>query len=110
MKNLIKLFEELGFEKKHELKADTRNGAMSMVRMNDANGFAVDVTDMQSQKQDSTFIRMNVDDFDEAMAKLTESGFKNLYGDLIIEIDHARIVFMQSVSGFVIELVKHIKK
>ncbi len=81
-----------------------------MVRMKNADGFAVDVTKMPELPVDSTFIRMNVDDFDEALGLLTEKGFKNYYGDLIIETEDARIAFLQSPSGFVIELVKHFKK
>jgi hypothetical protein len=108
--NIIKLFEELGFEKRHTLTANTEKGEISFVRMKNPDGFAVDVTFMNELPQDMTVIRMNVDDYDEGYRLLTERGFKNYYGDLIIETDSAKMAFMQSPSGFMVELIKHIKK
>ena len=62
--DIIKLFEELGFERRH--KADNiDNRDISSVRMTDANGFHVDVAQADVPR-DLTIIRMNVDDFDEA--------------------------------------------
>jgi predicted RecB family endonuclease len=108
--HVMKLFEELGFEKRHTLKANTKKGEISFVRMKNPDGFAVDVTLMKELPQDMTVIRMNVDDFDEGYRILTERGFKNYYGDLIIETDSAKMAFMQSPSGFIVELILHIKK
>ena len=64
--NTIKLFEELGFEKRH--KKDELDGREDIVgvRMKDANGFCVDIVKSGKTKQDMMTIRMNVDDFDEA--------------------------------------------
>jgi hypothetical protein len=78
--------------------------------MKNSDGFAVDVTCMSELPQDMTVIRMNVDDFDEGYRILTERGFKNYYGDLVIENESAKMAFMQSSSGFIVELIQHIKK
>lgn len=107
---LVALFQELGFEKRHnpkgigELKAEG-------IRMKDANGFCLDISqpDMELQ-QDVTAIRMNVDDFDEAYGMLTEKGFKNFYGDRIVETGSSRSAIMISPSGFAINLVQHVKE
>lgn len=108
--HVIKLFGDLGFKKRHTLTANTEKGEISFVRMKNSDGFAVDVTCMSELPQDMTVIRMNVDDFDEGYRILTERGFKNYYGDLVIENESAKMAFMQSSSGFIVELIQHIKK
>ena len=50
------------------------------------------------------------DDFDEAYGMLTEKGFRNFYGEKIIETKSARSAIMISPSGFAINLIQHIKK
>lgn len=79
---LVKLFEEIGFEKRHE--------------KNDISG------------KDITEIRMNVDDFDEGYAFLTAHGFTNLLGQTL-ETESSRFAVMISSSGFVIDLMYHKK-
>ena len=108
--NIIKLFEELGFEKRHTLTANTEKGDISFVRMKNPDGFAVDVTFMSELPQDMTVIRMNVNDFNDGYRTLTERGFRNYYGDLVMESDSTKMAFMQSPSGFIFELIQHIKK
>ena len=63
---IVKLFEELGFERRHDLKASTGEKGIDSIRMKDANGFYVDISEVEnfSLPQDLTLIRMNVDDFD----------------------------------------------
>ena len=74
--NTIKLFEELGFEKRHT--KDSLDGREDIVgvRMKDANGFYVDIVKSGKTTQDMITIRMNVDDFDEAREMLESHGFK----------------------------------
>lgn len=55
-------------------------------------------------------IRMNVDDFDEAYRLLAEHGFKNFYGDRVVENPSSRSAVMLAPSGFAINLVQHIRK
>ena len=62
---IISLFEELGFERRHQV--DNIDGKdISSVRMMDANGFYLDVASVESLPRDMTTMRMNVSDFDEA--------------------------------------------
>ena len=107
---IVRLFEELGFEKRHnpngigELKVEG-------IRMKDANGFYLDISVPDTQlPQDVTVIRMNVDDFDEGYKLLTEHGFKNFYGEKTVSTDSSKSAIMLSPSGFAINLIQHIKK
>jgi len=108
--DIIKLFEELGFERRHQVdNIDDKD--ISSVRMKDANGFYVDVARVESLPQDMTTIRMNVRDFDEAYEFLKDHGFKNARGeDNSIESASARSCLMISPSGFSIQLTQHIRK
>ena len=107
---VVKLFEELGFERRHN---PTGIGELDVtgIRMKDANGFYLDISQPDVQlPQDLAAIRMNVDDFDEAYELLTTNGFKNFYGDQTVGTESSKSAIMISPSGFVINLVQHIKK
>ncbi len=107
---IVKLFEELGFERRH--KVDNVDGKdISSIRMKDANGFHVDIARVESLAQDMTTMRMNVRDFDEAYEFLKAHGFKNARGDdHTVESASARSCLMISPSGFSIQLTQHIRK
>ena len=108
--SIIKLFEELGFEKKHQ-KDGIDGKDISSVRMTDANGFHVDVARVESMERDMTTMRMNVRDFDEAYEFLKSHGFKNATGtDHTVESESSRSCLMISPSGFSIQLTQHIRK
>ena len=106
---IISLFEELGFERRHQVdNIDDKD--ISCVRMKDANGFYLDVARVESLPRDMTTMRMNVSDFDEAYELLKAHGFKNARGeDNTIESKSARSCLMISPSGFSIQLTQHIK-
>ena len=107
---LVKLFEELGFEKRHHQEGI---GEMNVtgIRMKDANGFYLDISQVDAPvPQDMVSIRMNVDNFDEAYDLLIEHGFKNFYGDHAVDSKAAKSAIMISPSGFSINLIQHIKK
>ena len=106
---IIGLFEELGFERRHQVdNIDDKD--ISSVRMKDANGFYLDVARVESLPRDMTTMRMNADDFDEAYELLKAHGFKNARGeDNTIESKSARSCLMISPSGFSIQLTQHIK-
>lgn len=106
---IIRLFEELGFERRH--KVDNIDGKdISSVRMTDANGFHVDVARVESMARDMTTMRMNVRDFDEAYELLKAHGFKNARGeDRAVESKSARSCLMIAPSGFSIQLTQHIR-
>ena len=103
-----KLFEELGFEKRHN-KVSGVSEDISTVRMKDSNGFHVDITKVVKLERDMTIIRMNVDDLDEAYALLTAHGFKAVDGSNSLTRS-SKSVLMASPSGFAIDIVKHIKE
>ena len=108
--SIVKLFEELGFEKRHNPEGI---GELNVegIRMKDANGFYLDISapDIQLPK-DITVIRMNVDDFEEVYQFLTDRGFKNYYGDKVVEMKSSKSALMISPSGFAINLIQHIKQ
>lgn len=108
----VKLFEELGFEKQHKVSATENNGVeIVSVRMKDANGFFVDVAHASDLKQDLSLIRMNVDDFDEALAFLKERGFHNVKGtDETLDTRSNKSAMIVSPSGFAFDLCQHIKE
>ena len=107
---IIKLFEELCFERKHKVdNIDDKD--ISSVRMEDSNSFHVDVARVESMERDMTTMRMNVRDFDEAYEFLKAHGFRNARGeDHTVESKSARSCLMISPSGFSIVIVEHIKK
>ena len=107
---IIKLFEVLGFERKHKVdNIDDKD--ISSVRMKDSGGFHVDVAcSISNISQDMTFIRMNVDNFEEAYNILIDHGFRNTRGDKTLDTQSAKATTMVSPSGFTIALVEHMKK
>ena len=102
----VALFEELGFEKRHEI--DVEDGAkIKNYRMKHVGGFFVDVTGFADAPRDITTIRINVDDFDEAYALLTSKGFKQVRD--IVETPSNKTVMMAAPSGFLVDLCMHKK-
>ena len=112
----ISLFESLGFERHHHKSDETENEeqslAFSSVRMKDANGFYVDVCTADSDRieRDLTIIRMNVDDFDKAAELLKKNGFRESKVVPSNYTSSSKYAFFVSPSGFIIDLIKHIKK
>ena len=106
---IIQLFEDLGFEQKHK-KTNVDDKDITMVRMTDPNGFHVDVINDPSAEQDTSLIRMNVDDFGEAYELLKEHGFRNIKSnEEAVFTEGAKQSRMISPSGFEIDLCLHIK-
>ena len=107
---VIELFESLGFERRHTLEAQVSDEIDSLnVRMKNAEGFYVDVSQVESVPRDMTLIRMNVDNFDEAYAFLTARGFRNPQGDHTVDTKSNRSAMLISPSGFAFDLCQHIK-
>ena len=106
---VVSLFEALGFERKHKVD-NVDHKDITSIRMKDANGFHVDVMQMDDLSQDMTAIRMNVDDFGEAYNALTACGFKNAQGNKLTGTGSSYGALMVSPSGFGIYLIKHVKQ
>lgn len=103
----LKVFEALGFEKRHNKTSGVRED-ISTVRMKDGNGFHVDLSYVPEMKQDMMIIRMNVDDLSEAYELLAGFGFKPMNGSDSVT-SSSMSVLMVSPTGFAIDVVKHIK-
>ena len=104
---VIKLFEALGFEKRHAPTVDTGKGMVTSTRMKNADGFCIDIAGVDSMPQDRTIIRMNVDDFDEAFEMLTARGFTCTGKPVETPKNKSRM--MVSPTGFAFDLCQHIK-
>lgn len=112
----IALFEALGFERRHNKIGETTVGDQGMgfstVRMKNAGGFYVDVctADTDRLERDLTVIRMNVDDFDEAAELLKNNDFRESKVIGQNYTSSSKYAYFVSPSGFIIDLIKHIKK
>ena len=107
---VIKLYEELGFERRHTITVQSNGKDITSVRMKDANGFYVDVSQVDGLPQDMTLIRMNVDNFDEAYKFLSDRGFRNSKADdKTVDTASNKSAMMISPSGFAFDLCQHIK-
>ena len=89
---------------------DTGDRTVVRTRMKDANGFHVDISKLETIPRDITAIRMNVDNFKEAYDLLTSHGFKKAPGVEEVDLEKAKALLMVSPSGFMIEVIEHIKE
>ena len=104
----IALFEELGFERRHTKEGIGENNVTD-VRMKDANGFHVDVSQGDGEW---TMIRMNVDNLEEAIAFFEARGFhkaQHAVANKTIDTGSSRFNIMVSPSGFIFAVSQHIK-
>ena len=104
----IALFEELGFVRRHT-KEGIGEDKVTDVRMKDANGFHVDVSQGDGNW---TMIRMNVDNLEEAIAFLEARGFhkaRHAVPTKTIDTGSSMFNIMVSASGFIIAVSQHIK-
>ena len=107
--DVVSVFEALGFEKKHAPVTDTGKHEVRTYRMKDENGFHVDISDIKDLPRDMTYIRMNVDNFEEAYNILIAHGFTNPRGDGTIDSKSSKAASLISPSGVRIALLQHIK-
>ena len=104
----IKVFEALGFEKRHAPVVVSNSKEIKTVCMKNADGFAVDVAQIDGLPQDKTLIRMNVDNFDEAYEFLKSKGFKfeRRHMKTGISDDNVTSVSMKDENGFHVDVTK----
>ncbi len=104
-----KVFEALGFTKKHE-KKDASENHDSGFRMKDAEGHGISIAQVNQLPRDMVAVQMNVDDLDEAIALLSSFGFKNMRGEgTIIDTGSARTAVMVAESASAVNVVYHVK-
>ena len=104
----IQVFEDLGF-KRHHTKKDIGDNQTTDVRMKHENGFYVDVA---AGDGEWTMIRINVDNFDEAIEFLTAHGFRkprHERASQTVDTGSSRFTMMVSPSGFIVAVSQHIK-
>ena len=105
---VIQLFEELGFERHHS-KGGIGINDVTDVRMKNADGFYVDITQGSGEW---TMIRMNVRDFDETIEFLLAHGFRRARHEAAkdtIETQTSKIAIMVAPSGFILSVSEHIR-
>ena len=106
---IIKLFEELGFNKTHTPTMTSELGDMARTRMKNESGFHVDISKVEKLPQDIMTIRMFVDDLYAAYDILTAHGFTQTKNGKLTTLRTARYVTMVSPTGFRISIVQHLK-
>ncbi|MBR0418557.1 MAG: hypothetical protein IJI66_05265 [Erysipelotrichaceae bacterium] len=105
---LIKIFEELGFEAAH-VKSDIEGGQNINTDMKDANGNRIDIASTKHLEKDLTSIKINVDNLEEALEFFKSKGFINTRGEKITETSSSKDTFLISPSGLGITLSEHLK-
>lgn len=105
----MKVFEALGFERKHT-KEGIEEGANTAYVMEDANGFRVHIASSEHIPQDLTSININVRDFQEAYDYFIEHGFVNPRGDKVTETGSSKATLLFAPSGFAVNISEHIRK
>lgn len=105
---LIKIFEELGFEAAH-VKSDIEGGQNINTDMKDANGNRIDIASTEHLEKDLTSIKINIDNFEEALEFFKSKGFINTRGEKITETSSSKDTFLISPSGLGITLSEHLK-
>ena len=106
--SVVKVFEELGFERRHR-KTDIEGGANIAVVMKDANGNRVSVASSETIPQDLTGITINVDNFQEAYDFFIGKGFINPRGDKVTDTSSSRATMLFAPSGFAVTISEHLK-
>ncbi len=105
----MKVFEELGFERRHT-KKDIEDGTVTSYAMKDQNGFRINIAASDNMEKDLTSMSVNVDNFQEAYDFLISKGFVNPRGDKVTDTSSSRATMLISPSGFPITISEHIKK
>lgn len=102
----LKLFKELGFEEEH-VKTDIEDGANINTVLKDHKGNRIDFASTQKLDKDITSLRINVDNFEEALDYFTKNGFVNTRGDKITQTSSSVDTFLISPTGLGITLTQH---
>ena len=104
----VKLFEELGFEKRHT-KTDIEGGSNTNFALVDADGNRISVASSDHIPQDLMAVNINVDNFQEAYDFLISRGFVNPRGDKVTDTSSSRATLLFSPSGFAVNISEHLK-
>ena len=105
---VIKVFEEIGFERRHH-RTGIENGENELVVMQDADGNRVNIATSETVPQDLMGVSINVDNFQEAYDFFLSRGFINPRGDKVTDVAAAKGTMVIAPSGFVVTINEHIK-
>ena len=105
---IIKLFEDLGFKETHN-KAENVDVDFSAHRMKDENGFHVDVVEVPVIPQTYTTIRINVDNYEEAIEFFMSQGFREARGFAPSTTASSKYAYLVSPTGVIFDICQHIK-
>ena len=104
----VKLFEALGFEKRHT-KTDIEEGANTNFAMKGADGNRINIASSETIPRDLSAISINVDNFQEAYDFLIARGFVDPRGDKVSRTSSSVATMLFSPSGFAVTISEHIK-
>ena len=107
---IIEVFEALGFERRHLSEDIEQRDDLSSIRMKDANGFHVDVVEVPSIPQTYSTIRINVDNYEEAIEFFMSKGFREARGFAPSTTASSKYAYLVSPTGMIIDVCQHIKK
>ena len=105
---VVALFEALGFERRHAKEGIGINNVTD-IRMKDANGFHVDITQGSGEW---TMIRINVDNLEEAIEFFEARGFHKARHEAAhetVDTGSSRFNIMVSPTGTIFSVSQHIK-
>ena len=107
----VRLFEEMGFEKRHTKEGiEIADRSDTVIQMKDESGFSLDILRTNGEtSRDAVGIRINVDDFDEAYRILLDRGFTNAYGSETVRTASSKAAMMVSPSGLCVSVIQHLK-
>lgn len=107
---VIAAFETLGYTRSHN-RVREDGVSFSAVRMKNPSGFHVDVIEAADApiKQDLTVIRVNVDDFDAAVALFKSRGYTEPNGFSTGKTRNSRYVYLRSPSGFFMDICQNVR-
>ena len=104
-----KVFEELGFERRHT-KKDIEGGSVVNYSMKNESGFRLNIAGAEAIQQDITSMSINVDNFQEAYDFFIAHGFIDPRGDKVTHTGSSVSTMLISPSGFPVTISEHIKK
>lgn len=105
--DVLTSLETFGFAGAHEKHGIAENKNDHFV-LKDGNGNRVDVVSSHVVPRTFVGIRINVDDFDAAVAELTEKGYINRH-PVTVESSSSRSTMMVSPEGVFYLITEHVK-
>ena len=107
--NAVKLFEDLGFKRRHN-KKNIEDGQFESIIMRDDDGNRMVVLESKNTVKDIVAVSVSVDNFQEAYDFFIAHGFVNSRGEKVTNTSSSASTMLLSPSGFPVMLSQHIRK